>query len=273
MDEPALRCKEEPPAEHSDDGNAMVAGVAVDFLAKFDGTSFDTLVAETPDSRAADFFGRRLQRLEDAADETECSGDEVEEEEKEAKEEAKEEEEKIVVVPPWRCVHVGAGSASRAKVGAGSASRAADPRGRARASSKELLGILKACVPVAAAAAAAVAVPVAAAAAAEEVRQRQQWQQWCDSGNSAYSSSATAATCRPASGPSAFNYGPGTGEHVMDDKGKMLRFFDNGHLTFLMIVLRSRMRQCLKLVSPSFKFELLSFFCSDNGHLTFLMAR
>lgn len=238
MDEPALRCKEEPPAEHSDDGNAMVAGVAVDFLAKFDGTSFDTLVAETPDSRAADFFGRRLQRLEDAADETECSGDDVE-----ANEEAKEEEEKIAVVPPWRCVPVGAESAS---------GRAADPRGSARAT----------------------------------VRQQQHAVQQCDSGsapsatcspaaaaNSASSSSATAATCRPASGPSAFNYGPGTGEHVMDDKGKMLRFFDNGHLTFLMIVLRSRMRQCLKLVSPSFKFELLSFFCLDNGHLTFLMAR
>lgn len=244
MDEPALRCKEEPPAEHSDDGNAMVAGVAMDFLAKFDGTSFATLVAETPDSgAAADFFERRLQRLEDAADETECSGDEVQEEEKEANEEAKEEEEKIAVVPPWRCVPVGAESAS---------GRAADPRGSARAT----------------------------------VRQQQHAVQQCDSGsapsatcspaaaaNSASSSSATAATCRPESRPSAFNYGPGTGEHVMDDKGKMLRFFDNGHLTFLMIVLRSRMRQCLKLVSPSFKFELLSFFCLDNGHLTFLMAR
>jgi hypothetical protein len=270
----SLRCKEEPPAEHSDDGRM---GQALDFLAKFSGTSFDTLVADStaaePDDASAtlqNHFGREWQRLEDAADDTECSGDEVKA--VKAEEEVEEEEEKAVVVPPWRCIPVGAGSASRADpVGAGSASRAADPRGRASASSKELWGVLKARlveekkdVAVAAAGAAAVAVAAAAAAAAEEVPR---------SGSGSGSSSVTAVTCRPESKPSAFNYGPGTGEHAMDDKGKIQRFFGNGHLTFLMIVLRSRMRQCLKLVFPSFKFELLSFFCSDNGHLTFLMAR
>ena len=258
----SLRCKEEPPAEHSDDGNAMVMGEALDFLAKFSGTSFDTLVADSaaaePDDATAtmqNHFGREWQRLEDAADddETECSGDEVK-----AEEDEEEKKEKAVMVPPWRCIPAGAGSASSAADPRGwrSASRAADPRGRASASSKELWEVMQAHlveekkdVAVAAAGAAAgaarVIVPwtqingfVVSAAAAEEV----------------------VTTCRPESKPSAFNYGPGTGEHAFDDKGKTQRFFDNGHLTFLMIVLRSRMRQCLKLVFPSFKFELLSFF-------------
>jgi hypothetical protein len=73
------------------------------------------------------------------------------------------------------------------------------------------------------------------------------------------SMSASSSSCLPASAPSAFSYGPGIGPWAEDKKGKTLRFFDNGHLTFLMIDLRSRMRQCFKLVFPSFKFELLSF--------------
>lgn len=250
----SLRCKEEPPAEHSDDGNAMVMGEALDFLAKFSGTSFDTLVADSaaaePDDATAtmqNHFGREWQRLIDAADddETECSGDEV-------KADDEEEEEGAVTVPPWRCIHVGAGSASSAADPRGwrSASRAADPlRGRASASSKELSGILKAQL-VEEKKEVAVAAAGAAAAAAEEVPR---------SGSGSGSGSISVTRCRPESGPSAFNYGPGTGEHAFDENGKIQRFFANGHLTCLMIVLRSRMRQCLKLVFPSFKFELLSF--------------
>ena len=263
----SLRCKEEQPAKHSDDGNAMVMGEALDFLAKFSSTSFDALVADSakaePCAASAtlqNHWGREWQRLEDAADddETECSGDEVKAEEDEEGKEAK-----LITVPPWRLIEVGARSSSgaadprgsRCIPGAGSASRAADTRDRASASSKELWGVMQAKfeeekkeVAVAAAGAAAgaarVIVPwteingfVLSPAAAEKV----------------------VTTCRPESKPSAFNYGPGTGEHAFDDKGKTQRFFDNGHLTFLMIVLRSRMRQCLKLVFPSFKFELLSF--------------
>ena len=70
--------------------------------------------------------------------------------------------------------------------------------------------------------------------------------------------STGSRSSRPASGPSAYNYGPGTGLHTTDSDGKTLRFFANGHLTFLMIDLRSRMRRCFKLVFPSFKFELLN---------------
>ena len=259
----SLRCKEEPPAEHSDDGNAMVMGEALDFLAKFSGTNFDTLVADSaaaePDDATAtmqNHFGREWQRLEDAADddETECSGDEVKAEEDEEGKEAK-----LITVPPWRLIEVGArsssgaadprgsrcipgaGSASRAADPSGwrSASRAADPRGRASASSNHLVEEKKDV---------AVASTGAAAAAAEEVPR---------SGSGSGSISVT--TCRPESKPSAFNYGPGTGEHAFDENGKIQRFFDNGHLTCSMIVLRSRMRQCLKLVFPSFEFELLSF--------------
>ena len=65
----------------------------------------------------------------------------------------------------------------------------------------------------------------------------------------------------PQSGPSAFNYGPGTGSKSKD------RFFDNGHLTSLMIDLGSRMRQCFKLVLPSFKFELFIFWFLSQEHV------
>ena len=52
--------------------------------------------------------------------------------------------------------------------------------------------------------------------------------------------------CRPESGPSGFNYGPGTGEDSMHE-GQTQRFFENGHLVFLMIDLHSRMRRFLNL--------------------------
>ena len=64
--------------------------------------------------------------------------------------------------------------------------------------------------------------------------------------------------CLPASAPSAFAYGPGTGRHAVDSDGKTLRFFDNGHLTFSMVFFCSRMRPFFKLVFPSFKLEVLS---------------
>ena len=50
----SLRCKEEPPAEHSDDGNNVKMGEALDFLATFSGKNFDMLVA---DSEAAEQHG------------------------------------------------------------------------------------------------------------------------------------------------------------------------------------------------------------------------
>jgi hypothetical protein len=189
-----LRCKNEEPA-----GEEPAIAAALDFLSNFSGKSFDALVAqEEPHAASATLeqaFAQRLedeQRLEDLADETECSGDEVEVKKEKIEDEEVKEEEVVPLVPPWRLKSIPVDEAGTGRV--------SDPRSKARASK-----------------------------------------------------------CLPASAPSAFAYGPGTGAQAVDKKGKPLRFFDNGHLTFSMIDLRSRMRPCFKLVFPSFKFELLSF--------------
>ena len=93
-------------------------------------------------------------------------------------------------------------------------------------------------------------IPAATAAPPADPRRRMQTPKADAAGSSLGSLSihhtAEEVQCRPQSGPSGFNYGPGTGEHSMHE-GKAQRFFDNGHLAFLMIDLHSRMRRFLNL--------------------------
>ena len=73
----------------------------------------------------------------------------------------------------------------------------------------------------------------------------QQWEGGSSSSHGRHRASEEVR-CRPESGPSGFNYGPGTGEDSMHE-GQTQRFFENGHLVFLMIDLHSRMRRFLNL--------------------------
>ena len=180
---------------------------ADDFLAKFGSVSFDALVEGSGPNAACSRMEQEFElRLEDLAENPADDGQDVEEH---AAEVLKEKDARDV--PPWRLIPAATGTEAPP-----------DPRQRMQTPK-----------------------PSKKAANESSSHGSQQWEGGSSSSHGRHRASEEVR-CRPESGPSCFNYGPGTGEHSMHE-GKTQRFFGNGHLAFLMIDLHSRMRRFLNL--------------------------